>query len=84
MSELPNVTPAPAPGGIALNRALAALRTLEPHARAFWIHDLDTFASRAIEQRAPADAHERLGHFGRQPPPAATREQDAQRARHAQ
>ena len=52
MSESPNATPAPAPGGIALNRALAALRTLEPHARAFWIHDLDAFAARAARLRA--------------------------------
>jgi diaminopimelate decarboxylase len=43
---------APAPGGFTLDRALAALRTLEPTARAFWIHDLDAFAVRAARLRA--------------------------------
>jgi diaminopimelate decarboxylase len=51
---------APAPGDITLDRALAALRTLEPAARAFWIHDLDAFAARAARLRAalaPLRAH---------------------------
>ena len=51
---------APTPGGVALDRALAALRTLEPAARAFWIHDLDAFAARAARMRAafaPMRAH---------------------------
>ena len=51
---------APAPGGIALDRALASLRTLEPAARAFWIYDLDAFAARAGRLRAafaPLSAH---------------------------
>lgn len=34
-------------GGIALDRAMSALRLLEPSARAFWIHDLDAFRARA-------------------------------------
>lgn len=51
---------APSPGGVALDRALASLRTLEPAARAFWIHDLDAFAARAARLRAafaPLGAH---------------------------
>ena len=32
---------------VALDHALARLRTLEPTARAFWIYDLDAFAERA-------------------------------------
>jgi diaminopimelate decarboxylase len=46
------VTAAPEPGGIPLDRALAALRALDPAARAFWIHDLDAFAARAARLRA--------------------------------
>jgi diaminopimelate decarboxylase len=34
-------------GGVAPARALTALRRLEPAARAFWLTDLDAFASRA-------------------------------------
>jgi diaminopimelate decarboxylase len=52
--------PAIAPGGIALPEALAALRKLEPDARAFWIHDLDAFAARAARLAsafAPMRAH---------------------------
>ena len=51
---------APAPGGIPLDRALAALRTLDASARAFWIHDLDAFVARAARLRAafaPFAAH---------------------------
>ncbi len=47
-------------GGVPLDQAHATLRSLEPHARAFWIHDLDAFAARAARlQRAfaPLGAH---------------------------
>jgi diaminopimelate decarboxylase len=54
------MTNAIAPGGIAPERALAALRALEPGAQAFWIYDLDGFAARASRLRsafAPLQAH---------------------------
>ena len=60
MSETFAAPSAPAPAGIALDRALASLRKLEPAARAFWIHDLDAFAARAARLRAafaPLRAH---------------------------
>jgi diaminopimelate decarboxylase len=34
-------------GGVALDRAMAALRTVEPHARAFYLYDLDAVVERA-------------------------------------
>jgi diaminopimelate decarboxylase len=49
-----------APGGIAPESALTLLRQLEPQARAFWIYDLDAFASRAARLAAafaPMRAH---------------------------
>jgi diaminopimelate decarboxylase len=60
MTAPESVAVAPVPGGIPLDEALAALRTLEPSARAFWIHDLDAFAARAARLRAafaPLNAH---------------------------
>ena len=60
MSDVTPAALAPTPGGITLDRALAALRTLEPSARAFWIHDLDLFHARAARLRAafaPLRAH---------------------------
>ena len=42
-------------GGVPLGRALQALRTHEPHARAFWIYDLDALAARARRLRAAFD-----------------------------
>jgi diaminopimelate decarboxylase len=35
-------------GGVALDRALAALRKLEPHAHAFYLYDLDQIEERAL------------------------------------
>jgi diaminopimelate decarboxylase len=39
-------------GGVPLDRALPALRRLEPHARACWIYDLDQVEARAARFRA--------------------------------
>jgi diaminopimelate decarboxylase len=39
-------------GGVPLDRAFAALRTLEPQAHACWVYDLDALAARARRFRA--------------------------------
>ena len=47
MSAVPLADGALALGGVALDRALDALRRLEPHARACWVYDLDEVEARA-------------------------------------
>ena len=58
MSPTPRVIEPLAPGGVPLERALPALRALEPHAHACYVYDLDLIEARARRFR---EAFERLG-----------------------